>query len=63
MTVSAPARPTLKDLPANVLDEVEQFFVAFNASKGGTFRPLARRGVATATKLVEGGERPNATER
>jgi inorganic pyrophosphatase len=54
---------TLKDLPANVLDEIEQFFVAFNASKGGTFRPLARRGVATATKLVAGGERRFATER
>ena len=47
----------LKDLSANVLDEIEQFFVAFNASKGGSFRPLARRGVATATRLVEEGER------
>ncbi|MBV9889376.1 MAG: inorganic diphosphatase [Rhizobacter sp.] len=46
----------LKDLPGNVLDEIEQFFVAFNASKGGSFRPLARRGVDAATKLVEQGE-------
>ncbi len=47
----------LKDLPANVLDEIEQFFVAFNASKRGSFRPLARRGAAKAAKLVEEGER------
>ena len=47
----------IKDLPAKVLDEIEQFFVAFNASKGGSFRPLARRGVEAATKLVEQGER------
>ncbi len=46
----------LKDLPTNVLDEIEQFFVAFNASKGGSFRPLARRGVDAATRLVEQGE-------
>jgi len=53
----------LKDLPANVLDEIEQFFVAFNASKRGSFRPLARRGVAAATRLVERGERRFAGER
>ena len=53
----------LKDLPANVLDEIEQFFVAFNASKGGSFRPLARRGAAVATRLVERGERRFAGRR
>jgi inorganic pyrophosphatase len=47
----------LKELPGKVLDEIEQFFVAYNASKHGTFRPLARRGAAVATKLVERGER------
>jgi inorganic pyrophosphatase len=53
----------LKELPANVLDEIEQFFVAFNASKRGSFRPLARRGAAAASKLVEQGERRFAGER
>jgi len=53
----------LKDLPANVLDEIEQFFVAFNASKGGSFRPLARHGAAVATRLVERGERRFAGRR
>jgi len=53
----------LTDLPANVLDEIEQFFVAFNASKGGSFRPLARRGAAAATKLVEQGRRLFASGR
>ena len=47
----------LRDIAGNVLDEIEQFFVAFNADKGGRFRPLARRGAAAATRLVEQGER------
>ena len=53
----------LRDLAANVLDEVEQFFVAYNAQRGGRFRPLARRGAAAATRLVEQGERRFADER
>ena len=53
----------LDDLPANVLEQIEQFFVAFNASKGGSFRPLARRGAAAATRLVEHGERRFAGSR
>jgi len=47
----------IRDLPARILDEIEQFFVAYNASKRGSFRPLARRGAAAATRLVEHGER------
>jgi inorganic pyrophosphatase len=47
----------IRDLPARILDEIEQFFVAYNASKRGSFRPLARRGAAAATRLVEQGER------
>jgi inorganic pyrophosphatase len=53
----------LRDLAVNVLEEVEQFFVAYNAQKGGRFRPLARRGTAAATRLVEQGERRFADER
>jgi inorganic pyrophosphatase len=46
----------LRDIAGNVLNEVEQFFVVYNAHKGGRFRPLARRGAAVAAKLVRRGE-------
>jgi len=48
---------TLRDVAGNVLDEVESFFVAMNAQKGGRFTPLARRGAEAAERLVEQGER------
>lgn len=47
----------LRDIAENVLGEIEQFFVAYNASKGGRFRPLARRGAAAAERLLERGVR------
>jgi inorganic pyrophosphatase len=47
----------LRDIADNVLAEIEQFFVAYNAGKGGSFRPLARRGTAAAERLVERGRR------
>ena len=53
----------LGDIAANVLAEIESFFVAFNAQKGGRFTPLARRDAAAATRLVEQGERRFAAER
>jgi inorganic pyrophosphatase len=53
----------LGDIAAKVLSEIEQFFVAFNASKNGRFRPLARRDAAQAMRLVEAGERRFARER
>ena len=53
----------LGDVAANVLDEIEQFFVAYNASKRGRFQPLARRDAKAATRLVEAGERRYAAKR
>jgi inorganic pyrophosphatase len=53
----------LRDVAGNVLDEIENFFIAMNAQKGGEFRPLARRGAAAATRLVAQGERRFADER
>ncbi|HEV7578248.1 MAG TPA: inorganic diphosphatase [Caldimonas sp.] len=53
----------LRDIAAGVLVEVEQFFVAYNAQKGVRFQPLARRGAAAATRLVERGRRRYASER
>ena len=48
---------TLRDVAANVLDEIESFFVVYNELKGGRFRPLARRGPAPARALLRTGER------
>ena len=53
----------LADIAKNVLDEIERFFVVFNAHKGGSFRPIARRGAAAAIRLVERGRRRYAAER
>jgi inorganic pyrophosphatase len=53
----------MRDLATGVLAEIEQFFVAFNAQKGGVFKPLARRGAAVAARLVESGARCFASTR
>jgi inorganic pyrophosphatase len=54
---------TLRDVAANVLDEIESFFVVYNELKGGRFRPLARRGPAAARALLRTGERLYERER
>jgi inorganic pyrophosphatase len=53
----------LHDIAAGVLAEIEHFFVVYNAQKGGRFRPIARRGAAAATRLVERGRRRYAADR
>jgi len=45
------------------LEEIEHFFVVYNARKGGRFTPLARRGAAAATRLGERGRRCYASGR
>ena len=52
----------MRDVASEVLGEIEQFFVAYNAHKGGRFKPLARRGAAVAAKLVRRGQRRRAAE-
>ena len=47
----------LADLAANVLDEIERFFVFYNQAKDVRFTPLARRGRAAAERLVRMGQR------
>ena len=47
----------LADVPENVLDEIERFFVFYNEQKGVTFKPLARHGPGHAKRLLEEGER------
>jgi len=51
-----------RDVTTMVLREIERIFVAYNAHKGGRFKPLARRGAAVAEKLVRRGERRRAGE-
>lgn len=45
------------DVPQRVLDELEAFFVSYNAQRGTEFEPLARAGAARATALMEQGRR------
>jgi inorganic pyrophosphatase len=45
---------SLEDLPPHVLDEIEHFFVSYNAMAGKKFKVIGRRGPKAAKKLVEG---------
>ncbi len=44
---------SVKDINHNLLKELEQFFVAYNETRGKTFRLLATRGPKKAIKLVQ----------
>jgi inorganic pyrophosphatase len=44
---------TLNDLNSKTVDEIEHFFVSYNAAKGKKFKPLGRFGPERALKLVQ----------
>ncbi len=44
---------SVDDLNSNLLDEIEHFFVSYNAVKGKKFKPLARSGSEGAQRIVE----------
>ena len=48
----------LADLPAVLVDEIEHFFVSYNAARGKVFAPTGRGGPVRARHLVEAGARP-----
>jgi inorganic pyrophosphatase len=52
-----PAVRHLADIAPQVLDEIERFFVFYNAQKGVDFEPLARGEAAAAKALVSDGQR------
>ncbi|MGZ5846609.1 MAG: inorganic diphosphatase [Ramlibacter sp.] len=47
----------LADVTPSVLDEIERFFVFYNAQKGVRFEPLDRAGTAEARRLLAQGQR------
>lgn len=47
---------TLKDVPRNVVDQIEHFFVSYNTAEGKAFTPLRRVEATRAKKLVREGE-------
>ena len=47
----------LQDLDRRTLEEIEAFFVFYNAQKGKDFEPLSRGGRAQAERLVQAGRR------
>ena len=44
------------DVNTNLLDEIEHFFVSYNAAKGKEFKPLKRSGTQRATEIIEEGK-------
>lgn len=42
----------LSDIPGALLDEIEKFFISYNAQEGKKFKPLRRRGSSEAEALV-----------
>ncbi len=45
----------LNDLNRELIDEIEDFFVAYNKERGKLFKPLGRHGPKRAMKLVKQG--------
>jgi inorganic pyrophosphatase len=50
----------LRELPNQVLSEIEHFFISYNVIKEKEFKPLGRYGPARALALVREGERKAA---
>lgn len=48
---------SLDDVSANLLDEIEHFFVSYNAAKGKEFKPTNRADAARARQIVQEGMR------
>jgi inorganic pyrophosphatase len=53
----------LDDLDANLLEQIEHFFVSYNQMEGKEFRPLGRGAAAEAMALVEEGRKRYRAER
>jgi inorganic pyrophosphatase len=48
---------SLRDLPGNLLDEIEHFFVSYNEERGRKFVVVGRPGSRRAASLVKAGEK------
>ena len=46
------ALKSLKELDANLIREIEHFFVSYNEIRDKKFKPIARKGPATAKRLI-----------
>ncbi len=44
---------SLSDLDKKLVEQIEHFFVSYNAAKGKKFRPLGRYGPKRATRLIK----------
>jgi inorganic pyrophosphatase len=44
---------SLSDLDSTLVDEIEQFFISYNKTRGKKFKPIARRGPKGAMKVVK----------
>jgi inorganic pyrophosphatase len=44
---------SLLKLEPKLIDEIEHFFVSYNQARGKQFKPIGRKGPATATRLID----------
>ena len=44
---------SLLELEPKLVDEIEHFFVSYNKARGKEFKPIARKGPASATRLID----------
>jgi inorganic pyrophosphatase len=47
----------IRDLPRQIWEQVEKFFISYNEQEGRKFEVLARRGASAARRLVKAGMR------
>ena len=51
---------SLKKVDSNLVDEIEHFFVSYNAARGKKFKPIKRRGPKAAKRLVTKSRKRNS---
>lgn len=56
VAAKSPTHESMKSLlriEPRIIEEIEHFFVSYNAARGRRFNPIARKGPKAATRLVE----------
>jgi inorganic pyrophosphatase len=56
VAAKSPTHDSIKSLlkiEPKIIDEIEHFFVSYNAARGRKFKPIRRKGPAAATRLIE----------
>jgi len=65
VAAKAPTHESMKSLlkiDQKVIEEIEHFFISYNAARGRRFRPIGRKGPAPAKRLVEAQRRKRKSQ-